>query len=76
MRRVRIFKHERRKDGTALYDRVLDTEGTFHQWGCDFEEFETNAANFSTAIVELDNGTVRNVPAELIDFVTPIKEES
>lgn len=46
-----------------------DFLGTFHQFGYDYEEFETGPGNFSTAIVEMEDGTVRNVPVEMIKFV-------
>lgn len=71
MRRVQIFKHVSNPETPSKYDRVLDTSGAFHQWGCACEDYETNAGNFSTAIVELDDGTVRNVPVEMIEFVAP-----
>lgn len=34
------------------------TLGYFHQWGCDYEEGETNYGNFTVAIVELPDGTI------------------
>jgi hypothetical protein len=46
-----------------------DCEATFHSWGCNFEEFEGGPGNFSTAIVERDDGTVENVPVENIRFI-------
>ncbi len=49
-------------------------EGNFHQFGTDYEEFETGAGNFSTAIVERDDGTVINVPVENIQFLDIIED--
>ena len=40
----------------------------FHQWGVDYEEFETGPGNFSVAIVEFADGTVKTVPAESVNF--------
>ena len=71
MRAVRIFKHERNREKRTQVDRVFDCLGKFHAWGCDHEEYATNAGNFSTAIVELSSGEVRNVPVEMIEFVAP-----
>ena len=48
--------------------KVLEGHGIFHQWGVDYEEFENGAGNHSTAIVEMPDGSVKNVPVELIVF--------
>ena len=61
-RRVKVFKYEN-------MEKVEDGQATFHEWGCDYEEFETGAGNFSTAIIERDDGTVQNVCADLIQFI-------
>ena len=44
---------------------------TFRCWGLDAFEGGggVGADNFSTAIIELEDGTVRNVPAETIKFI-------
>lgn len=44
-------------------------EAVFHQFGVNFEEYENGPANFSTAIIELDDGTVLNLPVEQIKFI-------
>ncbi len=43
--------------------------GRFHQWGSNFEEFENGAGNYSTAIVELPDGTVVMPVADDICFL-------
>ena len=48
-------------------------EGVFHCWGLDYEEMDIGAVNFTTGIVELDDGTVRNVPAENIQFIDKVQ---
>ena len=68
MRRVKFFKYQI-AEGQSHHEIVLDGEGLFHQWGCDYEEFETGAGNFSTAIIELDNGVIKNIPVEMIEFI-------
>lgn len=45
-------------------------EAIFQQWGMDYEEFEAGAGNFSTAIIELEDGTVKNIPAEQVRFIS------
>ena len=46
-----------------------DIVGRFHCWGCSYEEFETGPRNFSTAIIELDNGQIVNCAAETVRFL-------
>ncbi len=67
MREVLIFKYEK-ADGKPHFDKVADGVGRFHEWGSNYEEFENGAGNFSTAIIERPDGTVENVPVELIKF--------
>lgn len=67
MRTVTLYKWVR-PEGQTVYHKAPDGVGLFHQWGMDYEEFETGAAAFSTAIVELPDGTIRNVPVEMIQF--------
>ena len=37
--------------------------------GITVKEFENGAGNYSTAIVELENGEIRNIPVVLVKFV-------
>ena len=71
LRSVRIYKYEKQEGGNR-YERVFDCYGTFHQFGVDYEEFETGPGNYSTAIVELTDGSVRNVPVAMVEFMQPI----
>ena len=47
--------------------------GTFHQFGCSYEEFETGPALSTTAIIEKEDGRLRSESVELCRFVK--KEE-
>ena len=49
--------------------------GYFHQWGCNYEEFETGAGNYSVAIIELPNGEVVMPVADDIQFLDAVVEE-
>jgi hypothetical protein len=72
VRRVRIFKYMTHLpciDGK--YQKEIVAEGIFRQYGVDAEESETGFGNYSTAIVEKDNGEVENVPVDLIQFINP-----
>ncbi len=78
-RKVKIFKFEPAKDKDGEYltneqghrysNKVKTGVGLFHQWGCDYEEFESGAGTYSTAIIEMEDGTVENVPCELVKFI-------
>ena len=48
--------------------------GYFHQWGCNYEEFETGAGNYSVAIVELPNGEIVMPMADDIQFLNEVEE--
>lgn len=48
--------------------------GYFHQWGCNYEEFENGAGNFSTAIVELPDGRIIMPMANDIQFLKESEE--
>ncbi len=66
-RKVVVYKWQR-AEGKSHVEKVSDGHGIFHQFGCDYEEFESGAGNYSTAIVEMPDGSVRNVPVDLIVF--------
>ncbi len=50
------------------YEKKLIGNGIFHQFGCNYEEFDSGAGNFSTAIVEMPDGNVINIDVGLIVF--------
>lgn len=51
-------KYESKEVGTAL----------FHQWGSEFEEFESGAVAVTVAIVEFSDGTIKGVMPQDIRF--------
>lgn len=67
-RKIAVFHHVK-VDGDKHYSKVPKGYGTFHQFGVDCEEFETGVGNYSTAIVEMNDGTMANVPVEMIVFL-------
>ena len=72
MRKVEIYGYKTvLKDGRKYQEKYLSGEGFFHQFGCDYEEFETGSGNYSTAIVELGTGEIKNVPVENVVFLEP-----
>ena len=68
MRAVKVFKHEK-KSGDTFMTKVEDGQATFHQWGMDYEEFDNGAGNFSTAIIEREDGKIESVYVEMIEFI-------
>lgn len=64
---MQVFKYEHQR--LNIYDKVEDGEAMFHQWGIDSQEHDNSTGNFTTAIIERDNGQVENVPAEMIQFL-------
>ena len=68
LRKVEVFKYIRNSQPGQLR-KTHDGYAVLHQFGCDYEEFESGVGNFSTAIIEREGGTIENVPVELIRFV-------
>lgn len=63
MRSVEIYKWDTtRIEGGARGAFVIEGVGTFVQYGTDMLEFESGGCTFSTAIIEMPDGEVRNVP--------------
>ncbi len=54
---------------TIYWELEEQGEAYFHQWGSDYAEFESGAGNYTTAIIELDDGQIKNIPAEHIRFI-------
>lgn len=69
MDKRKVFVYEWQKvKGQSHCEKVCVGNGIFHQFGSDYEEFESGPGNYSTAIIEMPDGSVKNVPAELIVF--------
>ena len=66
-RKVVVYEYQKAK-GNTHFDKVCIGNGIFHQFGADYEEFESGPGNYSTAIVEMPDGSVKNVPVEMIVF--------
>ncbi len=66
-RKVIVYEYKKVK-GQAHWDKEYIGNGTFHKWGVDYEEFETGPGNYSTAIIEMPDGSIKNVPVEMIVF--------
>jgi hypothetical protein len=66
-RKVMVLQYVQREDKKwKLEDRG---EAIFHQFGCNYQEFETGPGNFTTAIIEWPNGTLENLPVHMVRFL-------
>jgi len=52
------------------YEKVEAGKAVFHQFGVGYEEFENGPGNFSTAIIEKEDGSIENVYVEMIKFIS------
>lgn len=69
MRKVQTYKYEKPVPPSLTRNKIRDKVGTFHQFGINYEEFDDGPGNFTTAIVEMPDGTVKNIPVENIKFL-------
>ena len=69
MRKVSVYEYTKPTPPETKCRRAYICEAIFHQFGVAYEEFENGPGNYSTAIVEYDDGSVGNVPVELIEFI-------
>lgn len=71
-RGVTILRYEDDASVNEYGKKVEAGEGVFHTWGLDFETgIDGSRTPFSVAIVELNDGSLVNVPTELIRFKNP-----
>jgi hypothetical protein len=66
-RKVVVYEWQQAK-GQPHMEKVSVGNGVFHQFGCDYEEFEAGAGNYTTAVVEMPDGSIKNVPVEMVIF--------
>ena len=63
------WKNKTRENKTTYMDKVFKCYATFHEFGMNYEEFETGPGNYSTAVIEYKDGQLDNVPVEMIKFI-------
>lgn len=69
MREVIYYKNQWIKESNR-HEKVEVGKAKFHQFGVGFEESENGPGNYSTAIIETEEGSVLNIPVEMIRFVS------
>ena len=67
MRKVMVSEYRQQEDRKWKLEEK--GEAVFHQFGCNYEEFENGAGNYTTAIIEWPDGTVKHVPVEHVRFL-------
>ena len=67
MRKVTVSEYK--KNDKGLLVKVETGKGLFHEWGINYDEFESGPGNYSIAIVEFEDGAIESVPVELIKFI-------
>ena len=65
-RKVEVFASV--KEGNNYRPKHQFT-GTFRAWGVDYKEDHRGIGNFSTAIVEKDDGSIHNISVNYVRFV-------
>ncbi|MCP4706126.1 MAG: hypothetical protein GY865_16120 [candidate division Zixibacteria bacterium] len=74
-RYVKYYKYKKEKNEAGSYwAKKYQGMAVFHEFGIDYEELDNCIRSFSTAILELPDGSIKNLPVELIAFCTPITE--
>ena len=56
-------------DGVPHWELVSQGTAELIRYGQDFYESENGVGTYSTAILKLDDGTVKNMPVEQIKFI-------
>jgi hypothetical protein len=71
MRRVEVLKYA--KDlNTGKWVFAMDGTAIFHQFGNDYEEFESGPGNYTVAVIERPDGKVEMVRADHIRFIQDV----
>ena len=67
-RKVMVYEYKKNKE-TNIFEKVESGIGRFHQFGMGIEEDERGFSNFSIAIVEMQDGSVKMPMANMIKFI-------
>lgn len=55
--------------GTNQYQKEFDTFGLFHEWGVASEDRGDGYVNFNVALIETQDGTMREVRVDKVKFI-------
>ncbi len=65
----KMYENGRLVPGTGMVEYDYTQNGIFHQWGCSFQEFESGPANFTVALVEIEDGSIVEIEPCRIKFI-------
>lgn len=65
----KVVTYNRIYIGNGKHEKKETGEAYFHMWGYNYEEFENGAGNFSTAIIEREDGTIEELSPQEIKFI-------
>ncbi len=66
-----VVVYERKQDtNTGVYKKTRKGIARFHAYGIFYEECRDGVGQYSTAIVEFNDGRIDNVPLDLIQFTS------
>jgi hypothetical protein len=64
---VEVFEYkEKIVDNSRKMEKVFKERALFHEFGSDYEEFESGGCTYSTAIVETNDGSIKNIPVDMV----------
>ncbi|MFW6247196.1 MAG: hypothetical protein ACOC22_03445 [bacterium] len=65
MKKCKFTEYKRINNKTE----TIEQDGTFIQFGCNYDDFGDAVGNFSTAIILTADGTLKNIPVENVRFI-------
>ena len=54
---------------SGFWSENYDCNGFFHCWGCQYEDMEVNAGNYTVAIIENPDGSIEEIPPVHVKFI-------
>lgn len=71
MRKVIYSEYEKRIEEPKIgaFELIEKWEATFLEFGIDYQELLNGVGNYSTAIIELSDGSIKNIPVEQVRFI-------
>ncbi len=60
---------KRQIPGTGTWSKDFTGEGLFHQWAAAYEESSAGFGNYTVALVEMPDGTIREIYPVNVKFV-------
>lgn len=71
MKKITYSEYAQIEVGDRSYSELQEKgEAEFMEFGVDYEDLEHGVGIYSSAIIKLSDGTVKNIPCEHIKFIT------